>query len=971
MTQSPTNLDAKLKGIAEQANKPVEHIREVYETILAEDVFTPNTLLEEIDWFYNKLGLDNYYFQTTPRPMIASHIQSLYAGKILSQNSGGEVGLNLESESPTVGMYVCMEDHGQAIRVERRLEERFPFHRLQSYRTTGTTSKDSDLRLRIYFLSPPNFSNPDAPESETDLQKVASRDFLINTLPQTAERYQALLNKSASNLGPVIDISEKPETKETRIMIAYKRATTHTYFSSISDVLNSHNIHSNRKYIEQFSNGMLVYSIYVDHDFPTGTLENIREDLSLASLLPQTSLLPLFREGHLSMQEMMYAYSAWKFVHQFLTRYSDQYISLANALKDSPENMGILNDIKRRLTKDTFTEGRIYETIYAYPSVVKELYQHFADRHFSKAGRPVKSFDLEPDEGMVDTITRVVSSDLDKKILLAFLQFNQHILKTNFYKDIKTSLAFRMHPAFLPTLDYPETPFAIFYLLGNEFRGFHIRFRDVARGGIRIIRSNNPEAYTHNVESMFDENYRLAHTQQRKNKDIPEGGSKGVILLTRRNQDRPEVAFKKYIDGLLDVLLPNEEIVDHYGKEEILFLGPDEGTAFLVDWASQHARERGYPFWRAFTTGKSLEYGGIPHDAYGMTTRGVHQYVLEILNKYGFNESTITKAQTGGPDGDLGSNEILISKDKTLSIVDGSGVLYDPEGINRVELERLAKARHMVREFKTDLLSSRGFLVTIEDRDVQLPDGTQIPSGLTFRNQFHLTKYSSADLFVPCGGRPSSVHINNVNKLFDDKGKPRFKYIVEGANLFLTQEARLALEKAGVVVYKDASANKGGVTSSSLEVLASLSFNEEEFQEHFAVHDGKIPEFYTTYVGEVHKRIEENASLEFETIWKENQRSKTPRSVVSDEVSNKINLLNDSIQNSMLWDNPALRRAVLQEYVPIPLQELVGLDNLLKRIPENYLRAIFGAHIASRFVYKTGMQSNEVGFFEFVNKLSS
>jgi NAD-specific glutamate dehydrogenase len=38
---------------------------------------------------------------------------------------------------------------------------------------------------------------------------------------------------------------------------------------------------------------------------------------------------------------------------------------------------------------------------------------------------------------------------------------------------------------------------------------------------------------------------------------------------------------------------------------------------------------------------------------------------------------------------------------------------------------------------------------------------------------------------------------------------PNFKYIVEGANLFITQIARLRLEKAGVVVFKDASANKG------------------------------------------------------------------------------------------------------------------------------------------------------------------
>lgn len=78
--------------------------------------------------------------------------------------------------------------------------------------------------------------------------------------------------------------------------------------------------------------------------------------------------------------------------------------------------------------------------------------------------------------------------------------------------------------------------------------------------------------------------------------------------------------------------------------------------------------------------------------------------------------------------------------------------------------------------------------------------------------------------------------------LIDAEGKPHFKYIVEGANLFLTQQARLHLEKRRVVLFKDSSANKGnkpsliyaylylryfpgGVTSSSLEVLAGLALS--------------------------------------------------------------------------------------------------------------------------------------------------
>jgi glutamate dehydrogenase len=184
----------------------------------------------------------------------------------------------------------------------------------------------------------------------------------------------------------------------------------------------------------------------------------------------------------------------------------------------------------------------------------------------------------------------------------------------------------------------------------------------------------------------------------------------------------------------------------------------------------------------------------------------------------------------------------MISKDTILAIIDGSGVLYDPEGINRKELKRLAKARLTVENFNSALLSANGFLVRISENTRKLPDGEVVPNGLEFRNTFHLDPRFNADLFVPCGGRPSSVNINNWERFLDEKGNPRFKYIVEGANLFITQEARLRLEEKGVIIFKDASANKGGVTSSSMEVLASLSLSDEEHQKHMCANNGEIPE---------------------------------------------------------------------------------------------------------------------------------
>ena len=107
--------------------------------------------------------------------------------------------------------------------------------------------------------------------------------------------------------------------------------------------------------------------------------------------------------------------------------------------------------------------------------------------------------------------------------------------------------------------------------------------------------------------------------------------------------------------------------------------------------------------------------------------------------------------------------------------------------------------------------------------------GEVVLDGTDFRNGAHLR--FKADLFVPCGGRlvrpfmynygtdmvfflflhfrPEAVNISNMAALIDADGKPHFKYIVEGANLFLTQQARLHLEKRKVILFKDSSANKG------------------------------------------------------------------------------------------------------------------------------------------------------------------
>jgi glutamate dehydrogenase len=464
------------------------------------------------------------------------------------------------------------------------------------------------------------------------------------------------------------------------------------------------------------------------------------------------------------------------------------------------------------------------------------------------------------------------------------------------------------------------------------------RFRDIARGGIRIVKSRNREAYSINARSLFDENYNLANTQQRKNKDIPEGGSKGVILLDVQHQDKARVAFEKYIDSIMDLLLPptspgiKDPIVDLHGQQEILFLGPDENTADLVDWATEHARDRGAPWWKSFFTGKSPKLGGIPHDSYGMTTLSVREFVLGIYRKLNLNPSNVRKLQTGGPDGDLGSNEILLSNERYTAIVDGAGVLVDPQGINHTELVRLAKKRVMISEFDITKLSSEGYRILVDETNIKLPSGEVVNNGMIFRNTFHLRNAQKFDVFVPCGGRPESIDLANVSKLIVE-GKSTIPYIVEGANLFITQDAKLRLEKAGAILFKDASANKGGVTSSSLEVLASLSFDDQGFVENMCISEnGTAPPFYVEYVKNVQETIKRNAELEFEAIWREHQQTGLPRSNLSDTLSIAITKLDEELQNTDLWHNIPLRKSVLQDALPQLLLDKIGLDLILERV---------------------------------------
>jgi glutamate dehydrogenase len=926
------------------ATLPNPIMGEVTDILIQKGVFNTSVINYEVTKFFTHLKMPEQYFKQFSVDEIATHIHSYIAAKkVAHSTSANRDDIWLVHETENEAYYVCTNGRDSIATMEEKI-----------VKYLEATPKGKGYTLDVF----------------TSAGTIGQKNLVIYSAKrgvtrERSERFKAVVEKAKSQMTPVIEKFSANEDGTIPVKIGIQNSAANCYLGRITEIVDSiPGMSCGRKYVETTDDGLVVYSLNLKCN-KASDVDEFLNKATLLTILPTPSEYDdLLLSRRFTTRQVTYAHAATLFTFYFSAQQSEEFNALAQFLKDDPTNLARLQNMQNRMRNDALTYNRISQCVHNNTDLVHEIFVDFAK--IASGEKPP-----ELNKELMDKVTKTVADQLDQSILKGFLTFNSSILKTNFYQKDKAAIAFRLDPAkFLEGhSNYPVIPFGIFLVFGNDFQGFHVRFSDVARGGIRVIKSNSKATWLRNAENLFQENYNLSYTQEKKNKDIPEGGSKGTVLLSPQHQDNVKIAFKKYTDALLDLLLLNREgVVSHYKGEEILFLGPDENSADLMGWAALHAKSRGYPFWQSLTTGKSPELGGIPHDTYGMTTRSVHETALGILRKAGVKEEEVTKVMTGGPDGDLGSNEIKISKDKIKAVIDGSGVCYDPEGLDREELLRLANKRQMIENFDKSKLSPKGFMVNVKDRNVKLPHGELVENGEQFRNTFHLHDLFEADLFVPCGGRPSAININNVHRLFKKDGTPKIKYISEGANLFITQDARLVLEKGGVILYKDATANKGGVSCSSREVLASLALSDEDFAQHMCVKDGKVPPFYKEYVDEIIDWIRENARMEFECIHNEHVRTGTPRCIITDNLSLKINSINASISESKLWEDKEFVNTVLKKALPQTLIKKFGFESVTKRIPENYLKAIFSSYLAKEYIYTYGLQANEFSFYEFMEQ---
>jgi len=562
---------------------------------------------------------------------------------------------------------------------------------------------------------------------------------------------------------------------------------------------------------------------------------------------------------------------------------------------------------------------------------------------------------------LADVETGPVGNEQTKALLRAMVSGARHTLRTNVHLDGRWALSMRLDPKFFePTLppvgaDFSNLPFGTFFVAGRHFNGYHNRFRDIARGGLRVVLPPSEEAHAVESRRHFMECFGLSWAQQLKNKDIPEGGAKGVCLVSPQpGEDRTALmhgCVKRMADAMLDLITPATEaqLVTRAAREgeptigsELIYLGPDENiTPTDLDWIVARAAERGYPMPSAFMSSKPR--AGINHKEYGVTSEGVAVFLGEALKAIGIapNEQPWTVKLTGGPDGDVAGNMLkILDRDygqhvRVVGMADGTGCAEDPDGLPMAELLRLFAEGAPLAQLDQAKLGSQGKLILADH-----------PAGVAARNTMH--NRVVADAFVPAGGRPASMNASNWRDFLLPNGTPSARVIVEGANLFLTPEARLELfNAASLPIVKDSSANKCGVICSSMEIRASMCVSDDDF---VAL---KEP-----YVAQVLGMLRHMAKLEAALLFAEAARDPaTPLPALSERISFAILRVSDAV--ATLMDGYAQSREmwpIVSAQLPAALAASPAhAASLPSKLPWEYQKSTIAKSLASRLVYREGL----------------
>ncbi len=439
----------------------------------------------------------------------------------------------------------------------------------------------------------------------------------------------------------------------------------------------------------------------------------------------------------------------------------------------------------------------------------------------------------------------------DDTIIRRYLNLIEASLRTNHFvadkKEKGQSLAIKLDSRAVTGLPEPR-PWREIFVYGAEVEGVHLRFGPVARGGLR---------WSDRAQDYRTEVLGLVKAQQVKNavivpvgakggfypKRLPVGGSRDAVFEAGR------AAYVNFVSSLLSItdnigidhVIPPEGVTRQDGDDPYFVVAADKGTATFSDTANAISEKHGFWLDDAFASGGSA---GYDHKRMGITAKGAWEAVKRHFREMNRDIQTTPFSVVGVGDmsGDVFGNGMMLSdQTRLVAAFDHRDIFIDPDpdpAASMVERKRLfSLPRSSWQDYDKTILSKGGMVISRAQKSVTLSAEAASAIGLS-RTVATPVEIMRAILAAPVdllwfGGIGTYLRATDeTNQEVGDRANDairitaaevRAKVIGEGANLGVTQRARIEYGLRGGRNNSDAIDNSGGVNCSDVEVNIKIA----------------------------------------------------------------------------------------------------------------------------------------------------
>jgi glutamate dehydrogenase len=507
-----------------------------------------------------------------------------------------------------------------------------------------------------------------------------------------------------------------------------------------------------------------------------------------------------------------------------------------------------------RQAGSAFSQDYIQNTLLHHTQVATKLLRLFEARFDLQLAEADRESATEALAAELNTMIDEVTSLDEDRILRRLMAVIRATLRTNYHvtdADGKPRpyLAIKLDPAGVPDLPEPRPKFEIF-VYSPRVEGVHLRFGEVARGGLR---------WSDRREDFRTEILGLVKAQAVKNAVIVPVGAKGGFVVKRppassgdasidRDAQLTEgiACYRMFISGLLDLTdnriegktVPAPGVVRHDADDSYLVVAADKGTAKFSDIANEMSAQYGFWLGDAFASGGSV---GYDHKAMGITAKGAWESVKRHFRELGKDTQTedFTVVGIGDMMGDVFGNGMLLSEHiRLVAAFNHMHVFLDPDpdaAATFAERRRLFDLpRSSWDDYDRSLISEGGGIYSRSAKSI--PVSPQVREALGLEES--ITALAPMDLiqaillapvellwnggigtYVKAETETHAAAGDKANDAIRVDGKQlRVKVLGEGGNLGLTQLGRIEFARNGGKINTDALDNSAGVDCSDHEV---------------------------------------------------------------------------------------------------------------------------------------------------------